>query len=570
MTHRLLFKALAVLLTVSIIAPAAFLVATPRAHAIPVTVVGDGGWPAIFKTAVESTITAVKSVLIEIHGATTAVATYAEYLNTYVLQPLAFVMSVGLMKMITAGVLAFVVGKANGTGRPQFIQNLEKTLQSAGDVQALAFFAQYGKISNSPFAGSINSSLRSSYLMNTSLAGFWQKYKCTLLKDSPNINAFLAGRWVEGGAKTWLSLTTQTQNNPYTLYQASQAQLAGLVSGKQGVLTKITDWGQGFMSWCGSTQQTEQTDPGFIESEQTGQAAAGVNPGEPCTKEDGTPGVIMTPGTTISESLNKVLGGTQDKLVQMGSLAKEVNGILSDLSKIFATVNLAKEILGGVGSGGLAGFGSTGVAGAASPLDQYSRSTVFGVTTDTVYQNAAGIQNTSADAFESRVAKYEAAWSTIRGSANAASTALTELASTCSPHASTAQTALTSLVNPVLARATTAATTIATARAFIAKIRSEQNLTDETSRASFVADTQALQTMAPTNSDAANAEQDAIVTDSPPGSVSGIGAQASPPGSLNVSGGSLVDQMNLIGTNANALKAACVSTIPSCVGESCP
>ena len=52
-----------------------------------------------------------------------------------------------------------VDGKTNGTGTPQFVQNVRSYTQTVGDVQALAFLSQWGQHSNSPFASSISSSI---------------------------------------------------------------------------------------------------------------------------------------------------------------------------------------------------------------------------------------------------------------------------------------------------------------------------------------------------------------------------------------------------------------------------
>ena len=61
------------------------------------------------------------------------------------------------------------------------------------------------------------------------------------------------------------------------------------------------------------------------------------------------------------------------------------------------------------------------------------------------------------------------------------------------------------------------------------------------------ADTQALGAAPPTTADVVNAQSAATVTGR---------ATASPDGSLTVSGGTLIDQMNLISTNAEALKTS--------------
>lgn len=499
--------------------------------------------------------------ITELKTTITSVATVATQINSYVLQPLAFVMSVGLIKSLTAGVIAFVIGQSNGTGQPQFVQNIEGSLQKVGDIKAQAFFLQFGKNSNSPFAASITSSLRTTYLQQTSLAGFWAANRCTLFAASPNINSFLAGNWSQGGAKAWFALTTQPQNNPYTLYQTSQNQLASVVASAQETRDKVLSWGQGFMSWCG------EADAG-VSTGGNNPSAMGVNPGDPCQKADGTPGVMKTPGATIKATLDKVTGSVQDKLIQMGSVAKEVNGIMQNVATIFQTINLAQSLLGG--SGGLAGFGATSAGNATSPLSQYDRSAFLGVTTDTVYQNAATIQATAAEAAATRVDKFEAAWNTIKGSAQAASAALTDLAAVCTAEAAQAasaaltdraaactkeatdaQKAIVDEINPILTSASDAATTVATARTFIAKVISEENLTTDAGKAAYFDDLEKLENLSPTDAEVMAIESQTVAH--------GYGVLAVPDGSFAVSGGSLVGQMNLIIANAATHKLVCTA-----------
>lgn len=499
--------------------------------------------------------------LTELKTTITSVATVATQINSYVLQPLAFVMSVGLVKSLTAGVIAFIIGQSNGTGQPQFVQNIEGSLQKVGDIKAQAFFLQFGKNSNSPFAASITSSLRTTYLQQTSLAGFWAANRCTLFAASPNINAFLAGNWSQGGAKAWFALTTQPQNNPYTFYPVAQSQLASVVASAQETRDKVLSWGQGFMAWCG------EADAG-VSTGGNNPSAMGVNPGDPCQKADGTPGIMKTPGATIKSTLDKVTGSVQDKLIQMGSVAKEVNGIMQNVATIFQTINLAQSLLGGAGSGGLAGFGATSAGNTTSGLSDYNRSDFLGITTDTVYQNSATIQVEAADAATTRVDKFEAAWNTIKGSAQAASAALTDLAAVCTAEAAQAassgftdkataytkeateaQAAIVTEINPVLASASAASTTIATARTFIAKVISEENLTTDAGKAAYFDDLEKLENLSPTDTEVMAIESQTVAH--------GYGVQAVPDGSFAVSGGSLVGQMNLILANAATHKIVC-------------
>lgn len=522
-------SSLAVALIITLLAPSFFLSFPPQAKAISVAVIGDISFPTHLLTLAKDTLTSISTY-------TSAAANVAQQVNTYVLQPLAFVMSVGLLKALTAGVLAFVIGDSNGTGKPQFVQDLQGTLQKVGDIKAQAFFIQFGKISNSPFSASITSSLRTNYLQQTSLAGFWAANKCTLTAASPNVNAFLAGNWSQGGGvRAWMSLTTQPQNNPFMLSQNAQGQLASLVATAQDTRTKVLNWGQGFMAWCGD----------YDASASTGKS--GASPGDDCDKGDGTTGTMKTPGSTIKATLDKALGSVQDKLTQIGSLAKEVNSILSDVATVFQTINLAQSILGGSGSGGLAGFG-TASAGGGSALNAYNRSAFLGVTQTTVNQNAAALQSDIAQQMATRVNDYNSGWATVNAVALSAKAALTQVAATCPSYAADAQQAETQQVEVVFARVAQAQATVAAAKAFLDHIASKANQDGTAASTQYQADLSTLQTMAPTVADYSAIQQDSL-----PGS----GASATGSNTLIVSGGSLVDQLTQIKTNAMALLNYC-------------
>lgn len=626
MKSRSLTTALAILLTVSLVAPPAFFVAPQKVHAqYAVTVVGDiVGW-------VQQTITAIKSTITSVATVTSAAANVAMQIDAYVLQPLAFVLSGNLLKLITAGVIAFVIGKANGTGIPQFVVDVRKSFQTVSDARSLAYFDQYMRSSRSPYSGSIVDALRKEYLNRTSLAGFWAANMDTLARSSPNVNAYLAGNWSQGGVAAWFALTTQIQNNPYTAYPAAKDQLGNLIGpgagGATGARAAELAWGQGFASWCGSsdgflgsiTTSSSQlsnalaayeaaniannnaraaydANPNDATKAAVDKAAAavnaagtrvaaakaasnasplGVNPGDPCTNADGTAGTIKTPGSVITAGLNKVLGGQQDQVVRMGNVGPQINQILGNIATVLKTVDFAAKILGGPGSGGLFGVDQTSGSNSTSRLMQYQAAPGnLGVTNSGVYKTAATLPSSGPDMLN-RVAQYESAWNTITAATNTASTSVTSLINLCTAAATTASTAVppdtafisaataqasaarTALVveiAPVLARAATASTTIAAARAMVQKVQTELNSGAEGSGGAYLADVQTLQAMPPSPSDVANVQQDVQVFNT---------AAASPSGSLAVSGGSLVDQMALINTNATALRTVCTPPAPS-------
>lgn len=565
MSQRPFHSIVALFLVTALIAPSALFLVPQRANAQLATF-DFANFLKNTVTAVESTITAIQSTLSATLDVTNTAATVAMRINADILQPLAFVLSGNLMKMITAGVIQFVIGKANGTGIPQFVVDVQKSLQTVGDAKALAFFNQFGRNSNSPFASSITSALRNNYLSKTSLAGFWAANMNTLARSSPNVNAYLAGNWSQGGVAAWFALTTQTQNNPYTFYQNSQSQLAGLigsgVGGATGARLAELGWGQGFTSWCGAFENDTVADQEDRDAVAQPTSSTGVNPGDPCIK-DGVPGTIKTPGSVIVATLNKVLGGQQDQITRMGNVGPEITGILRNVATVLQTVNFATQILGGPGSGGLFGVDSPSGSNSTSRLMQYQNTPNFGVTNSTIYKNAAALPSSGAD-MTTRAAQYDAAWNTIGTAANAASTTIASLANFCTTaanaesgdptfvSASTAQagaarSALTTQIAPVLARVVAAASTTAAARAMVQKVQSEANSSIEATAALYSADVQALQSMPPTDSDVANAQQETRAFNM---------ATAIPAGSLTVAGGTLIDRMSLISTNAEALKTS--------------
>ncbi|MEK7135646.1 MAG: hypothetical protein AAB831_00610, partial [Patescibacteria group bacterium] len=481
MKSRPLATALAILLTFTLIAPPVFLIAPQKARAYPVEVTSDFSWPSLKRT-VESAINVIKNTITSVATVTSAAANVALQIDAYVLQPLAFVLSGNLLKLMTAGVIAFVIGKANATGIPQFVVDVRKSLQTVSDVRSLAYFDQYMRSSRSPYTGSIVDALRKDYLNKTSLAGFWAANMDTLARSSPNVNAYLNGNWSQGGVAAWFALTTQIQNNPYTKYPRAQSQLATIVGsgvgGATGARLAELGFGQGFASWCGASDGTlgalttnssqlskalaayeaantanntaraaADANPNDAAAKAAAEKAAadvnaagtrvaaekaasnasplGVNPGDPCTNKDGTSGTIKTPGSVIVASLNKVLGGQQDQVVRMGNVGGEINKILGNIATVIKTVDFATKLLGGPGSGGLFGVDTPTGANQVSPLRQYTNQPGnLGVTNSGVYKTAATLPSSGPDMLN-RIAQYEPAWNSIRNAANTASTSVT-------------------------------------------------------------------------------------------------------------------------------------------------
>ncbi len=542
MTYSPVTRFLALSLVAAVLMPSVFFMTTPKAHAvIPVTVDFTPTLQPALKSAIENTFTAVKSAITAVATVANKIASYMLVVDKYVLEPIAFIESGQLLKAITAGVVQFVDGAANGTGIPQFVQDISGNLQAVADTQAFSFFSQFSSLSNSPFSSSIVSSLRTQYLQGSTLGGFFAANQCTLSQVSSNITGYLNGNWSQGGVAAWFALTTQPQNNPYMLFMNARAEGNALMTNAVNNAFAQLNWGNGFLSWCGSTN----TIGGGVANPTT----------DACTQSNGTPGVIKTPGSVIKDALNKALGVNIDKLIQMGQVGPEVNAILGDVATVMNTLSFGQQLLGGVNSGGLAGLTS---GGSESTLNQYQNQAGYlGVTNSTVL-NTSAATSVGTD-LASRVTQYQTAWNTIAAATNNASSTLQKLITACSASTtvgmqmpSTAQTtlieaqgALSSEVAPVAQQIAQANAVIASAQAFQAQIAADANAGNT---AAYASDLALSQTTAPTETDIANVQQQAM---------SFGNAQASGSSPLSVTASSQLDQMNLIASNAAGLFSSC-------------
>lgn len=637
--------------------------------------------PKTIGACLMSTLSLIQQSINSAAAVSSSAAQQALVLDAFVLQPLAFILSGNLLKLMTQGVISFVIGKANGTGIPQFVADIRASLQTVSDAHTIAYFNEFIRSSRSPWNTAILSQLRKEYLNETSLAGFWAANMDTLQRTSPYAFGYLNGNWAQGGVASWFALTTQFQNNPYLLYPTVKEQLASVigpgVQGATGARVKDIENGQGFVSWCGSSdgflgEMTTDVRAGanaagvdqaandaydaaynetlnaaiggasdsaeqaandaydrvinsggsveeakaaytaarqseaIVEAKAAGKAAydeafakakaanagnnfLGVAPGDPCTNADGTTGTIKTPGSVIMAALNKALGGQQDNVVRMGNVGPEINNILANIGVVLKTVNFATQILGGPGSGGIFGVDQPSGAGSVSPLRQYADSPGnLGATNSSVVKNTTFA--VSGPDMLARVAKYEAAVNTIRSAANTASTSVSSLISYCAdqlliasstPGASTpiqsqldsARTTFTRKIAPILSQTARADRVIAAARALVQKIQEGQSATTEAAAAAYAADMQTLQNLSPSPTDLANAEQSALrssveqtlPTASPSvfaASQQQTSATSSPADPLTFSGGTLVDQLDLIAKNATELRLTCTAPSP--------
>ncbi|MHB8660459.1 MAG: hypothetical protein ACYC75_00750 [Minisyncoccota bacterium] len=544
----------AILLIFSFVAPVAFLAAPQRASAAGASCVGGllGGVGGAVYSYLNPAVPN-NSAIENITTAQTAGATLGTCINDLVLMPLARNLIKQAIQNMTASVITFINGgSTNGTGQPSYVPNLATHMQLVGDSTALPFIAQTATGFNSPFGSAIALSLQTNYNQQTSVGGFFGANQCTLNDPSvsPNINSFVAGNWSQGGTGAWFALTGPTPNNPYVLQQAAQSQQWSLVNQAQTNQRQDLLQSGGFLSWCGGANSSITTLNGAI------------NLKEPCVNFDGSQANAQTPGSIIAGYAQKAVVGSgfDQEYAQLIS----ANDIDSALSAI------ANALIGQVlGSTGLFGSSQPSIASGSSLTTQLRTYSPSGTSAAAPQTAAASM----AQATLNNVTNYTNAWQTVISAAKTASTNATSLATFCTTAANTAntatssspqlktfvttataeaaaaQTSISTEISPVITQAQTAISSVANTQAFALKVQAEATSPTAGSGGALAADTQALATMPPSATDLATAQQNAQTFG---------GATANPGGSLTVSGGSLIDQMNLINTNATALRSVCI------------
>jgi hypothetical protein len=139
---------------------------------------------------------------------------------------------------------------------------------------------------------------------------------------------------------------------------------------------------------------------------------------------------------------------------------------------------------------------------------------------------------------------FSMSWQSIQSAALSAQANLNALSASCAAQSGAAQTALSTEVTSVLNQASSALSLAQQTTAFAQKVSAESAGSSD----SYATDIQTLAGLPPTAADAASAQANAQAN----------GAATAPSTtSLTVSGGTTIDQMNLIAANALNAKAAC-------------
>lgn len=285
-----------------------------RAEALAVTVLGGPG-------TIQETLSAAANSII-------AGLQQAFNIKEFVLDGLAH----QLAQMILRSMVQSIVNWINSgfKGKPAFVTDIKQHLLNLVDQKIGEYIYEDPALNFlcSPFQLDVKIALAMSYQDNAH--DNLTEAQCTLSEVTDNVEGFLNGDFANGGWSSWFELTQNPGNTPTGAYLAAETEMYARIVDAQGREVQQLDWGDGFLSF----KVCDVAD-----------AKSGRE--KNCT--------ITTPGSVISDQINKALGAPQDSLIT----ADEINEIITALFR-----QLALKAIGGLrglsGSGyGESKYGST-------------------------------------------------------------------------------------------------------------------------------------------------------------------------------------------------------------------
>ncbi|MFH0846345.1 MAG: hypothetical protein V1851_03050 [Patescibacteria group bacterium] len=229
---------------------------------------------------------------------------YAQENKDFVLDGIAWQIAKMSIRSMTTSIVEWI--NSGFDGKPAFMTNYQGMLTDIAD-EVIGEYINGTALSGlcSPYSFDIKMSLQSYYYKDTKTA------QCTLseiIGNAENALDALEDDWNWG---TWVSMTTNSGNNPYSAYMEARDVINTKIALKTQEKTYQLNWGSGFMSW-------EKYDE--VVDYETGEISK-INP------------QIQTPGSVISTQLNKTLGLGADSLVTADEFNEIVNALLMQLTK---------------------------------------------------------------------------------------------------------------------------------------------------------------------------------------------------------------------------------------------
>ena len=351
MIGNIFHKIISAALILTFVFSSTFFVLPQRADAV--AGVGD----VVFDptNTVQNTITAGSAPVTALGAIGSNIATYAVQYKEFVLDGLVTYIVKAILRQITTSVVKWI--NTGFEGSPSFVTDPAGFFTNIASEEIGKFIE--GSSDLNFLCKEFNIDLRIALAFQYS--PFKKRVTCTFTDivknvggaiDGASINgrSFTKGNFKNGGWNSWLSLTTQPQNNVYGATLMAQNELSLRINQKQVLGKDELGQGRGFLSFKSDCTGKNSENAAEYRSQlaETGdknsdnydkEAAAGYK--HMLKMEEQTGCKINTPGSVIEGQLGKVLGSSIDGL----GLADEFNEIVNAL---FA--QLVNQVVGG-GSG---------------------------------------------------------------------------------------------------------------------------------------------------------------------------------------------------------------------------
>lgn len=246
-------------------------------------------------------------------------------LKEFVLDPIAWTVVKGIISTMVNSIINWI--NSGFQGSPMFIQDISDYMLSLGDRVFGEFINELGVAPYvcSPFRLDLQFALSSSYSLLRSGSGGIPPAACGMSDVLATIDSYTSGDFGARGWDSWYQIsTTPEMYTPYGSYIKLSGEARARIANKQGVEFDLLSFADGFFSnrVCGDVPVS---------------TTGGQTTKQTCS--------VMTPGKTISESLNKHLGLNADTLVTADEISEIIGSALVQLT------NMALS-----GAGGLLGL----------------------------------------------------------------------------------------------------------------------------------------------------------------------------------------------------------------------
>lgn len=245
-------------------------------------------------------------------------------------------------------------------GNPAYVRDIKRHLQRQindeiggfiQETQELAFLCE-------PFQRQVLTALAVNFDTDGS-SSYRNRASCTLddiINNADDFQDFVDGDFSKGGWRGWIELTQRPQNNPYGSYYLAAQELGGRIGETSSAEQEQVAQGRGFLTKEACYVYEECTEYQTLEPDEFGPPAClnyettilttaipleEVPDGATCIDVQ-----TVTPGSVIQETLQKTLGLSVDRIIQID----ELNEALSTLfTKLFNEILSGDEGLRGVG-----------------------------------------------------------------------------------------------------------------------------------------------------------------------------------------------------------------------------